>query len=171
MVPCYHSTENRRSRRGALALPLLLLLTGAAACTQGEWQPRGGWGSGQGGAAPSTLDPEDPDGLPLRMLSLTDEQRARIRALQEAARPALESLRQPDDAYRQARHALLQATPFQPAAARQLALRDNERRLQLHVKRLELQHAIYHVLTPAQQAQLATWWKTRPDPPPPRRRR
>ncbi|MGA1368401.1 MAG: Spy/CpxP family protein refolding chaperone, partial [Blastocatellia bacterium] len=126
---------------------------------------------GQGGAAPSTLDPEDPDGLPLRALSLTDEQRAQIRVLQEAARPTLESLRQPDEAYRQARYALLQATPFQPAVARQLAQRDRERRLQLHVKRLELQHAIYHVLTPTQQAQLATWWKTRPDPAPPRRRR
>ena len=170
MEPCAHSIEDRRSRRGALALPLLLLLV-STACTQGEWQPRGGWGSGQGGVTPSTLDPEDPDGLPLRMLALTDEQRARIRTLQEAARPTLEALRQPDEAYRQGRHALLQKTPFQPDAARQLALRDNERRLQLHVKRLELQHAIYHVLTPAQQAQLAGWWKTRPEPPTPRRRR
>ena len=170
MEPCSHSIEGRGSRLGALALPLLLLFAGTS-CTQGEWQPRGGWGSGQGGATPSTLDPEDPDGLPLRALSLTDEQRAQIRALQEAARPTLESLRQPDEAYRQARYALLQATPFQPTAARQLAQRDNERRLQLHVKRLELQHGIYHVLTPTQQAQLATWWKTRPDPAPPRRRR
>lgn len=165
-----HSIDNRRARRGARSLPLLLLLV-STACTQGEWQPRGGWGSGQGGAASSPVDPEDPDALPLRMLRLTDEQRARIRALQEAARPALEALRQPDEAYRQGRHALLQATPFQPAAARQLALRDNERHLQLQVKRLELQHAIYHVLTPAQQAQLANWWKTRPEPPTPRRRR
>jgi Spy/CpxP family protein refolding chaperone len=161
------SVDGKRSAR--LLFPLLLLLLLLPACTQGEWQPRGGWGSGQGGSAP--LDPEDPDTIPLPALGLTDEQRAQIRALQQAARPTLDALRQPDDAYRQSRLALLRATPFQPDTARQLALRDAERRLQLHVKRLELQHAIFHVLTPSQQAQLETWWKTRPAPSTPRRRR
>jgi len=175
MAPASHHRNRQGGRPSAPQIAcLLIFLLPLSACTQGEWYPRGEKGASQTDPALpplDSLDPEDPETLPLRLLALTAEQRTQIRSLQEAARPGIDSLRQADTAYREARLALLQAAPFQPTSARQLALRDSERRIQLQIKRWELQHAIFHILTPTQQAQLAARWKTQPVAPPARQRR
>lgn len=100
-------------------------------------------------------------------LNLTDAQKAKIKAIVEADQPAPKanrddaSFKQKMEARRAAEQKLMSNKTFDEAAARQMIVERQQERLQMereHAERelqmLKKRHAIYQVLTPAQQKQL-----------------
>ncbi len=101
-------------------------------------------------------------------LNLTDAQKAKIKAIVEANQPTAPkanrddaSFKQKMEARRAAEQKLMSNKTFDEAAARQMIVERQQERLQMereHAERelqmLKKRHAIYQVLTPAQQKQL-----------------
>jgi protein CpxP len=154
-------------KTGIVAMALAII---GAAGVSAQWGPRGSQG-GPGGpigmGAPGFGGP----GLPLRELNLTDEQKTRIRAIQETAREDGQVVREQLKQFGEQRRAIVNADVFNAEAARDLATREASFGIDLAVKRMETENAIYNVLTAEQKAKLAELRNNRPAGGPPQGRR
>ncbi|MGH9847391.1 MAG: Spy/CpxP family protein refolding chaperone [Blastocatellia bacterium] len=125
---------------------------------------------GRGGPGPQGR-PHGPEDFALRGLDLTDEQKAKIKTLHEAARdssePYLEQLKQIHDELDKA----IETAEFNEAAVRAIAAKRSSVELELNVIRARTQSAVWNLLTPAQRTKLAQrreqMKQHHPDGPPP----
>jgi len=151
---------------GVVAVALTIM---AVAGASAQWGPRGGMGQGGPGGmgAPGFGGP----GLPLRELNLTEEQKAKIKAIQETAREDGQAVREQLQQFAEQRRAIVNADVFNAEAARELATREASFGIDLAVRRMETENSIYNVLTAEQKAKLAELRQNRPAPgvPPGRR--
>ncbi|NMH67163.1 Spy/CpxP family protein refolding chaperone [Shewanella salipaludis] len=91
----------------------------------------------------------------LRGLDLTDAQKAEVKKLFEQHKAAREAEGQQGDlraAHREAMLALITATSFDEAQARQLISAREAKHEAREIERMKMQNEIYHLLTPEQQA-------------------
>lgn len=151
---------------GVVAVVLTIV---AVAGASAQWGPRGGMGQGGPGGmgAPGFGGP----GLPLRELNLTEEQKAKIKAIQETAREDGQAVREQLQQFAEQRRAIVNAEVFNAEVARELATREASFGIDLAVRRMETENSIYNVLTAEQKAKLAELRQNRPAPgvPPGRR--
>ncbi|MFN7828989.1 MAG: Spy/CpxP family protein refolding chaperone [Acidobacteriota bacterium] len=110
-------------------------------------------------------------GLPLRELNLTEEQKAKIKTIQEQSREDALAVRDQLRQFAEQRRAIVNGETFNAEAARELATREASFNIELSVKRMETENSIYNVLTAEQKAKLAELIRNRQagGPPPGRR--
>lgn len=144
------------------------ILTAIVAGASAQWGPRGAMGGPGGpGGGPGFGGP----GLPLRELNLSDEQKSRIKAIQEKAQEEGEATRDQLRQFAEQRAAIVNADSFNAEAARDLATREASFNIDLGVRRMETENAIYNVLTAEQKAKLTELRNNRPAGGPPMGRR
>ncbi len=127
------------SAKTTLALILSTCLLAAPALAKGPMGERGG----------------HPMGQVLQQLDLDSNQRDQIRDLMQAHGNKMRDQRDSDlrDQHRQAMKQLLQQESFDQAAAEALIDEQAIRMRTMMLQRLELQHSVYQLLTPAQRTQ------------------
>lgn len=157
---------------GVMAVVLTIV---AVAGASAQWGPRGGMGQGGPGGMGGPVGMGGPGiggpGLPLRQLNLTEEQKAKIKEIQETAREDGQAVREQLRQFAEQRRAIVNADVFNAEAARELATREASFGIDLAVRRMETENSIYNVLTAEQKAKLAEMRQNRPAPgvPPGRR--
>ncbi|MFM8394322.1 MAG: Spy/CpxP family protein refolding chaperone [Acidobacteriota bacterium] len=140
------------------------------------------WGQGGPQGPPSPPSPMGPPGmfggpgfggpgLPLRELNLTEEQKAKIKAIQDQVREDALAVRDQLRQFAEQRRTIVNADAFNAEAARELATREASFNIDLNVKRMETENSIYNVLTAEQKAKLAELIKNRQAGGPPQGRR
>lgn len=110
-------------------------------------------------------------GLPLRELNLTEEQKTQIKTIQDQAREDGMAVRDQLRLFAEQRRAIVNANTFNAEAARDLATREASFNIDLNVKRMETENAVYNVLTAEQKVKLAELIKNRQAGGPPQGRR
>jgi Spy/CpxP family protein refolding chaperone len=161
-----------RSRNFVITGMMAVMLTIVAiAGVSAQWGPRGPQGGPGGPGGPGGGPGFGGPGLPLRELNLTDEQKARIKTIQETAREDGQAVREQLQQFAEQRRAIVAADLFNAEAARDLATREASFGIDLAVKRMETENAIYNVLTAEQKAKLAELRNNRPAGVPPLGRR
>ena len=89
----------------------------------------------------------------LERLNLSEEQKQKIQAILEANRPQQAANDTTRTQRMEQRDELVQAGQFDEAKARQMINERNQRHVEMELQHLKTQHAIFQVLTPAQQKQ------------------
>ena len=103
-----------------------------------------------------------PDQLPpqLEQLNLTAAQKTKIQAIMQQNRPAPRGdMKQNFEQHRQQEQQLISSKTFNEQAARQLIAQEQQQRTEFELNRLRERHAIFQVLTPAQQQK---WLEAKP---------
>lgn len=137
--------------------------------TQKEFKKAGNRGNRPMDGEFGRMPPPPPHGIHPRLLeqlNLTDEQKGKIREIQESSRTNgqtfFEKLRVIDEKIKDT----TETANFDEAAARQLLRAKAEIQIELEFNRLKADSAVYNVLTPEQNAQLQTLKQQRPQFPP-----
>lgn len=105
----------------------------------------GGWGGGEDNRPP-----------PFMMdLSLTEDQQDKVFAILHAAAPALRDREKAARKARDALHELVRSSSFNESSAATLAQVQGSAESQLALLRTRMEHDVYSLLTPEQQARLA----------------
>lgn len=130
-----------------------LIVCGGLLVTMAFAQGRGPGGQGPGGRGPGG-PPPDGGGMALRLLELSDAQKAQVKTIQDTEDAKVEALH---DKLREAHDALRAATTkgqFNEAQVRTLAAAIAQNEVELMVIRARKDAAIYQLLTAEQRAKL-----------------
>lgn len=158
-------------RLGLVGLLMAGVMAGGASAQWGQGGPQGppqgppGMGGFGGPGGPGGM------GLPLRELNLTEEQKTQIKTIQDQAREDGMAVRDQLRLFAEQRRAIVNANTFNAEAARDLATREASFNIDLNVKRMETENAVYNVLTAEQKVKLAELIKNRQAGGPPQGRR
>ncbi len=158
-------------RLGLLALLIAGVTVAGVSAQWGQGGPQGppqgppGMGGFGGPGGPGGM------GLPLRELNLTEEQKTQIKTIQDQAREDGMAVRDQLRLFAEQRRAIVNADTFNAETARDLATREASFNIDLNVKRMETENAVYNVLTAEQKVKLAELIKNRQAGGPPQGRR
>lgn len=155
-------------RLGLVGLLMAGVMAGGASAQWGQGGPQG---PPQGPPGMGGFGGPGGMGLPLRELNLTEEQKTQIKTIQDQAREDGMAVRDQLRLFAEQRRAIVNANTFNAEAARDLATREASFNIDLNVKRMETENAVYNVLTAEQKVKLAELIKNRQAGGPPQGRR
>ncbi|HEX4424242.1 MAG TPA: Spy/CpxP family protein refolding chaperone [Terriglobales bacterium] len=131
--------KSNRLKLMTAALGMALVAT-AAVAQEGPRGPHGGFGG---------------PGMEFRGLDLTDAQKAQVKQIMSAERPAMKPLMQQEMQNHQQMTALVRGGSFEEAKAQPIAAQEAQIHSQLAVERAKIDAQIYQLLTPEQKTKLA----------------
>ena len=164
--------QNIRFGQGlSFGLMAFAIVTTIVVGASAQWGPRGAMGGPGGPGGPGGGPGFGGPGLPLRELNLSDEQKSKIKAILESAQDDSQSVRDQLRQFADQRAVIVNADSFNAEAARVLATREASFNIDLGVRRMETENAIYNVLTAEQKTKLTELRNNRPAGGPPMGRR
>ena len=131
--------KSNRLKLMTAALGMALLAT-AAVAQEGPHGPHGGFGG---------------PGMEFRGLDLTDAQKAQVKQIMSAERPAMKPLMQQEMQNHQQMTALVRSGSFEEGKAQAIATQEAQIHTQIAVERAKIDAQVYQLLTPEQKTKLA----------------
>jgi periplasmic protein CpxP/Spy len=93
--------------------------------------------------------------LPLHQLNLTDDQKAQIKQLFQAERPAMKPLMQQEHAARTQMVQLITSGAFDQSKAAAIAAQESQTHMQMEIEHAKIASQIYQLLSSDQKAKVA----------------
>jgi protein CpxP len=93
--------------------------------------------------------------LPLRQLNLTDEQKAQVKQIFQAERPAMKPLMQQEHAAHTQMIQLITSGTFEQAKVAAIAAQESQTHMQLEIEHAKMASQIYQLLSSDQKAKVA----------------